>query len=354
MEKLLDKKKKRRIVCGVLAGSLLAAGIFFFTFFEVKTVEVMGSTYYEGDQIKELALQGSFMNNSVLASFLHKQETLETLPFVEGYSVTMTARDTICIRVQEKKPVGCIAYLGDYIYFDRNGIFVEGSKTKTDKIPYFDEIQVNKVVKNEKISGISKTVLHAAIALSTIFQKSDEIPDHIRYDENDRLTLVYADITVILGADELLEDKMTRVLAILPQLSGKKGTLHVENITETSKTCTFEEEVEEVTAENWTGGYDENGDYTGDGEYDENGEYVGERPKTDLEKALERWPGGYDEEGDYTGYGEYDADWNYVGSPPTEESIAANGDWKGGYEEDGTYDGVGEYDYDGNYVGERE
>ena len=79
----------------------------------------------------------------------------------------------------------------------------------------------------------------------------------------------------------------------------------MENITESSKTVTFEKEEEEVTAENWTGGYDENGDYTGDGEYDENGKYVGAKPKTELDYAKENWIGGYDEEGDYTGSGEW-------------------------------------------------
>ena len=70
----------------------------------------------------------------------------------------------------------------------------------------------------------------------------------------------------------------------------------------------FEEELEqeEVTAENWNGGYDEDGNYTGDGEYDEDGNYVGAKPKTALEEAIENWNGGYDEEGDYTGAGEYD------------------------------------------------
>ena len=71
---------------------------------------------------------------------------------------------------------------------------------------------------------------------------------------------------------------------------------------------TFEEELEqeEVTAENWNGGYDEDGNYTGDGEYDEDGNYVGAKPKTALEEAIENWNGGYDEEGDYSGAGEYD------------------------------------------------
>lgn len=62
---------------------------------------------------------------------------------------------------------------------------------------------------------------------------------------------------VKLGKDKYLEDKMSRMVAILPQITGEKGILHMENITESSKTVTFEKEEEEVTAENWTGGYDE-------------------------------------------------------------------------------------------------
>ena len=76
-----------------------------------------------------------------------------------------------------------------------------------------------------------------------------------------------------------------------------------------SKTITLEQEQDENqnSEETWTGGYDEEGNYTGEGEYDENGNYVGPKPQSDLEYAKEKWIGGYDEEGDYTGSGEYDA-----------------------------------------------
>ena len=217
-------------------------------------------------------------------------------------------------------------------------------------MPFFDGIQVEQVVKDEKLP-IEDTVLNTAVALSTIFAKNDMIPDHIQFDDNSDISLLYGDITVLLGKDEYLEDKMTRVIAILPQLSGQKGILHMENVTNSSKTITFEAEVEEVTAENWTGGYDENGEYTGDGEYDENGRYVGPRPMSALDYALENWVGGYDEEGDYTGAGEYDANMNYVGPAPTQETIDAMGDWTGGYNEEGGFTGTGEYDREGNYVG---
>lgn len=131
------------------------------------------------------------------------------------------------------------------------------------------------------------------------------------------ISLIYGDVTVQLGKDENLEEKMNRVLAILPNLTGKKGILHMESVSSDMNTFEEEQEEAEITAENWNGGYDENGDYTGDGEYDENGNYVGAKPMTALEEAITDWNGGYDEEGDYTGAGEYDADGNYVGPKPT-------------------------------------
>lgn len=346
--KLTDKQKK--IIAGVIAAGVLGGAVFFFAYFHVENVEVMGSGHYTEDEVKEMILRGPMASNSILAPILYSKEDAGDIPYVDGFTVSRTNRNTIVISVREKKAVGCIPYLDSYIYFDRNGIFIEGDKTRDEAVPFFDGIQVEQVVKNEKLP-IEDTVLNTAVALSTIFAKNDMIPDHIQFDDNNDISLLYGDITVQLGKDEYLEDKMTRVLAILPQISGQKGILHMENVTNSSKTITFEAEVEEVTAENWTGGYDENGDYTGDGEYDENGQYVGPKPMTALDYALENWVGGYDEEGDYTGAGEYDADMNYVGPAPTQETIDAMGDWTGGYNEEGGFTGSGEYDREGNYVG---
>ena len=131
----------------------------------------------------------------------------------------------------------------------------------------------------------------------------------------------------MLGKDEYLEDKMTRVSAILPKLSGKKGILHLENVNENSKTITFEQDL------------------------GEDGVIEDVDTAAAYENAVANWHGGYDLEGDYTGEGEYDQNGNYVGSRPTEESIAANGSWLGGYMEDGSYTGYGQLDKDGNYVG---
>lgn len=317
---------KRRKIIGTLAAILLVGVFFFFTFFRVTKVEVLGTTRYSAEEVKNMALTGAFTDNSVLAVMLHGTIDVENIPFIEGFNITMQDRNTICISVREKKIVGCIPYLDNYVYFDRNGIFVEGSHTRDESVPFFDGIEVDHVVLNEKIPMKGSTILTTAVALSTIFQKNQTIPDHISFDSNSQITLIYGDIEVLLGKDEYLEDKMTRVFAILPKLEGQKGILHLETVNDSSKIITFERDSEEGTI----------------AEADTSSAY---------EDAIANWHGGYDIEGDYTGDGEYDANGNYVGPQPTEESIAANGSWLGGYMEDGSYTGYGQLDKDGNYVG---
>lgn len=348
----LSKKNQLKIT-GLIVVLLLAGVIFFFTYYQVDEVQVMGSSHYSEKQIKKMVLRGPMASNSILAPIIYTKKNTKDVPFVEGYTVTRLNRHTICVSVKEKDIVGCIPYLDSYIYFDRNGTFIESATERNEKIPFFDGIKVKHVIYNEELPIKDKMVMNTAVALSTIFQKNDKIPDHIEFSDDGQISLLYGDITVKLGKDEYLEDKMTRVLAILPLISDKKGILHAENVNDNSKMITLEQEKDETSdsSENWTGGYDEEGNYTGEGEYDENGNYVGAKPQTDLEYALSKWVGGYDEEGDYTGTGEYDADMNYVGPAPTEESMAANGSWTGGYREDGSYDGASEYDRDGNYVG---
>ena len=321
-----SKKKPLKAVGGLLV-LLLAGIIFFFTYYQVDEVQVMGSNHYSEKQIRKMVLRGPLASNSVLAPLLYTKQNTKDVPFIEGYTVTRLNRHTICVSVKEKDIVGCIPYLDSYIYFDRNGIFIESSHTRDELVPFFDGIEVSHVIEGEKLPIKGSSVLTTAVALATIFQKNDAIPDHIEFDTSYQITLTYGDIRVMLGKDEYLEDKMTRVSAILPKLSGKKGILHLENVNENSKTITFEQDL------------------------GEDGVIEDVDTAAAYENAVANWHGGYDLEGDYTGEGEYDQNGNYVGSRPTEESIAANGSWLGGYMEDGSYTGYGQLDKDGNYVG---
>ena len=352
----LNNKTVKTLKIAGIAG-IFALVLFFFAFFHVSKVEVIGIEHYSEKEIKKLVLKGPFASNSILAPLFLGCVDLEKYPYIDSLHVTRSGSRTLVISVREKKIVGCIPYLDSYIYFDRNGVFVSGSTERDTAVPFFDGIEVKKVVQDEKLP-IKSTVMNTAVALYTIFSKNDMVPDHIQFDDSYNISLLYGDITVYLGKDVYLEDKMTRAIAILPQITGEKGILHMENITDTVKTVTFESDQKQTgTAEEWTGGYDENGDYTGDGEYDEEGNYVGPQTSdTGSENSSETETSG--DEGDTSDYtdentedtsGDYSDESSYDGTEDTSEdyqdysdsSEEDYGDYS--YSDEGYYDDSGEW-----------
>ena len=210
-------KKQAKLVGGAAAVAVLAGIIFFFAFFHVSKVEVMESNHYTKEELKEMVLTGAFSSNSVLAPITCSKNNVQGVPYIEGYSVSRSGRNSIVISVREKSVVGCIPYLDSYVYFDRNGMFVEGDKTRDESVPYFEGIQVKKVVMNEKLP-IKDVVLNTAVALSTIFAKNDLQPDHIQLEDDSTIDLIYGDITVKLGKDKYLEDKCPEWLRFFHRL----------------------------------------------------------------------------------------------------------------------------------------
>lgn len=337
--KKLDKKTLK-MIWGTVGGLMIGGIIFFFAYFNVTHVEVVESTHYSKEKIEEMVLTGPMASNSVLAPLLYSKDNVEGIPFVEKFDVTQVNRNTIAVSVKEMEAVGCIPYLDCYVYFDREGMMIESSVERDEKIPYFDGISVDYVVKGEVLPIKGKTVLNTAVSLARIFEKNESIPDHIIFDENYQITLQYGDIQVELGQDQYLEEKMEKVIAILPLIQGKKGILHLENISESMQNVTFEETVDEEeegsdqegTAEDEEGNSNSTGDTYDDGSY-EDGTYEN---------------GSYDD-GSYED-GSYD-DGSY-GDGTYDDGSYGDGSYDDGSYGDGTYDD-GSYDAgsygDGSY-----
>lgn len=349
-ELIFTTKKWKLLLLGLLM-VLLCGSIFFFVYYRVEEVMVMNSNYLSESEIREMVLKGPFAGNSVLAPIFCSVDDMKEEAFINGITVKALDRNTLCIVVNEETPVGCVPFLDGYVYFDKEGIFIDSSVERDEKIPYYKELNVSKVIKGEKIPIKGKTVLNSAVIFSRIFQKNEIVPDYIVVDSAASIVLYYGNITVMLGKEQYLEDKMASVLAILPNIEADKAIVHAENVTENAKRVTVELIADEYTSENWPGGYEINGTFTGTGEYSATGKYVGPKPLSEYDFALAAWPGGYDVDGYYNGWSPYDKNGAAVGYMPTPESIAANGDWLGGYDEDGRYVTDGEYDRFGNHIG---
>lgn len=368
----LNKAGIRRIIIAG-AGILLAGILFFFIYFKVEHVEIQEGSHYSKGEVQEMALKGPLAFNSVLAPILYSRP-VENMAFLEAIEVDQVNRNTILVSVKEKKPVGCIKYLDCYMYFDRAGKIIESSIELDRKVPYFDGLDVESVVIGE-VLPVKETVLNTAVSLVRIFQKNDTIPDHIVFDSKSNITLQYEDVQAELGKDMYLEEKMARLLAILPKLTGKKGILHLESVTASgNRNITFEEEkVEEDSSEDQSTsaeGTSSEGSYNAqendigdesstDSQYDAYGNYIGDEDSTDSQyDAYGNYIGDgssqYDAYGNYIGDSQYDAYGNYIGDSQYDAYGNYIGDGSSQYDAYGNYigDGSSQYDAYGNYVGD--
>ncbi len=82
------------------------------------------------------------------------------------------------------------------------------------------------------------------LALTRMTEKYNITPDSVEFNENSEIILHYYDtVRILLGTDTALEEKMTRVAAILPSLSGLSGELHMEDYKDGDSSFVFSKDV---------------------------------------------------------------------------------------------------------------
>lgn len=95
-----------------------------------------------------------------------------------------------------------------------------------------------------KIKVEDDSVFNTILGITRIVEKYGILPEIVFFDENLGITLVYqqGSIHCKLGKDTLLEEKITRVAAILPKLDGLTGILHLEDYTTDTANIIFSKE----------------------------------------------------------------------------------------------------------------
>ena len=110
--------KRLFAVAAVIA--LLLVGVYFI--FHIDNVTVEGTEYYSDSEIKNLVFQKKLSGNEVVLWFYEKTVGLGSLPFIETIEVEYHGPRSVTLHVYDKTISGCIKYLGQYVYFDKDGI----------------------------------------------------------------------------------------------------------------------------------------------------------------------------------------------------------------------------------------
>lgn len=290
------KKRRRRLLRNALigAGGGVLAVLLFAAVFRTKQIEVTGNNRYTEGEIQKLVRQEPLSFNTVLLTFLPWRKDFSQVPFLEKISYELVSASTVRAVVEEKKAVGYVETESGNAYFDGKGIVLEiiaadtedngentpaGTEEKNDdgeaaeqtggEVLDSEAISTAKVGTEEfepdleeipRVTGLDQTAPEVGkqmeVSDSEIFGELDVLarlvdrfdvwPEQVEISEEQEITLHYeGNIRVLLGDGDYLEEKITKMAKILPELDGLSGELQLQDVDETDKDIVFAKDLPE-------------------------------------------------------------------------------------------------------------
>ena len=243
-EKLRFDKSKRMLILSVsllfLLVILIAGYEYVIRNYTVTTVYVDGNVHYTNEEIMDMVMGGRLGHNSLFLSLKYKDKGIDDIPFIQTMDVTIEAKDTIRITVYEKALAGYVSYLGQYVYFDKDGIVVETSAEDTVGIPQVTGLKFDHVILHEPLPVEKPEVFDEVLNITQLLERYSMSADRIYFDSDYSVTLMFGEAKVALGDDQYIDEKIMKLQYILPNLIGEKGTLDMREYNEDTKSYSFE------------------------------------------------------------------------------------------------------------------
>ena len=226
------KTVKKLIVVLAALAVLFILGLSFAGVFRVRQVTVTGNAYYTKEEVVDLLLDEGSLQNTLLVYLRYKYQEHPEIPFIDDFEVTMDSWQSLKIRVYEKNMVGYVRYLGQDVYFDKDGIVVESSTQELEGIPQISGVTFDSLAIHQPLSVEDPTIFDTILSITKLLTKYDLDPDEIRFGAGGELFPQLGDVKVALGTGENLDEKISRLKQLEGDLKDKSGTLHMENYTD--------------------------------------------------------------------------------------------------------------------------
>ncbi|MGN0438954.1 MAG: cell division protein FtsQ/DivIB [Lachnospiraceae bacterium] len=233
------KRSNIKLYIGLFVGVIVLAVIILLTCFKIDEIEVTGNSHYSNEQIKDFVLADGYIDNSVLLMLKNKFRPMKEIPFIAKMDIEYSGAHKVIVTVYEKAMAGCIEYMDQYIYFDRDGYVLEISLTKLDDTPCINGIFFDSMELHEKLPIEDEKRFKTILTLTQLIEKYDVHIDSIRFTTSGDIVLRYEDIKIELGDGSKIEEQLVDLNRMLDSLKGKKGTLDLKEFDSATGTASF-------------------------------------------------------------------------------------------------------------------
>lgn len=239
-KKLARRRRRLKIIkTGIVTVLVLAAMVLFVYLCQIKTVEIKGNEKYTAEMIHADIIHGRLAGNTLYHRVRDLFKKKENIPYLTTYEMDYTGLNKVTITVYEKQPVAYFESGGEYVLFDSDGLVLQISTAQPTDIALVEGLEAEAAVLFDTLPAKDAGLFKMLKNLVGQLEKNRLSPDRILINDKEEMELFFGEVNVKLGTDNALENKIARLIAMLPTLEGKSGILYMEDVDENTDKISF-------------------------------------------------------------------------------------------------------------------
>lgn len=228
--KIIHKGKRLYIVIGMVAFAVILILIMLLVF-RAKNVTVTGCEIVTEEDIKSNYLGGPMGDNTIVIWLKDRLGSFGSIPFIRDTDIDIDFPSEVSIQVYEKALIACFYYMGEYVYFDKDGMILESTTEHNPDIPCIEGISFKGFTMNRKIEVDREGQIDTILDISELISHYKIEVDKVLFNNKNEVTLYCGDIKVFLGRQTLYDQQIASVSDVLRQAKENKikGTIDMKN-----------------------------------------------------------------------------------------------------------------------------
>ena len=185
----------------------------------MRTFEVVGNGRYSADRIRDDLVYDPLTGNSLWFSWKYRNNAEEPrAPYLASVQAKLVSPSHVKVTVSEKQLTGYVSYNSNNVYFDTNGTVLEIGDSEIEGIIRVTGITMGEPTLYQKLPVDDTALLRTMLSITRMIGATDLEAETVAFDENRNITVTIGTVEVNLGQDEYLEEKVSNLVTIYPQV----------------------------------------------------------------------------------------------------------------------------------------
>lgn len=207
--------------------------------FTLDTIEVNGCMLSSEEKVKEAIEEKAYIQNTLILYLQNKFSPVKDIPFVAKLDMEYVDKNKITVDVYEKSVAGCIEYMENYVYFDKDGIVLETAKERFKGVPYIKGLYVKQWQLGEALPIENKKKFDLILTITQLIDKYKLDIQGIEFTADGEIELRHENIEIEMGDGDNLAVQMMNLGSILKTVEGKNGVLYMKEYSNDNPTVSF-------------------------------------------------------------------------------------------------------------------